>query len=265
MEYLIAPYIYPIMKGDETIGQGFVSDGYFFTAAHVVKDNPMCFVELGGKRIQLSSINPRFIGNKDADKDLNHADVAIYKFGDSDSPLNLNIQTPKPPERYKSCCVQTHFDTSTNTYNKIFTEIDATVVGEEGNYFYCRCKRFLGSSGSPLLWGNQVVGVMHGGIPKDELCAFLKVESFIFETDIVVIYNKMEIINRLFPYGCDRTMAIVILYALHTDVNCMGVNLAEEKINETDYYAVLERLSFNIYELKKFEKDLLVEYCMTLI
>jgi V8-like Glu-specific endopeptidase len=50
----------------------------------------------------------------------------------------------------------------------------AFVVNEKvGNYFYCDCKRLEGSSGSPLLKDNNVVGIMHGG-NDNGLCAFLK-------------------------------------------------------------------------------------------
>ena len=52
----------------------------------------------------------------------------------------------------------------------------AVVVKEEiGNYFYCDCNRLKGSSGSPLLKDDNVVGIMHGG-NDNGLCAFLKSE-----------------------------------------------------------------------------------------
>ena len=116
MKYLIAPYIYPIMVDDETVGQGFAADGYLFTAAHVVRDYPECFIELGEMRIQLSSFTPNFIGKGDIDIDSHLTDVAIYKLGDKDSPLHLNIQTPQPPNRFISSCVYTNFDSEKNQY-----------------------------------------------------------------------------------------------------------------------------------------------------
>ena len=42
----------------------------------------------------------------------------------------------------------------------------------QGNYFVCECVRHEGSSGSPLLMDNKVVGIMHGGYGNDE-CVFL--------------------------------------------------------------------------------------------
>lgn len=264
MKYLIAPYIYPIMVDDETVGQGFAADGYFFTAAHVVRDYPKCFIELGEIRVQLSSYTPDYIGKGNVDKDPHLTDVAIYKFGDRDSPLHLNIQKPQPPDRFISSCVHTHFDSEKNLYYKVYTERDATVIGEEGNYFYCRCRRFPSSSGSPLLWGNQVIGIMHGGNPKDGLCAFLKVESFIFNTDINVPYNKIELAKELLHDEIDNITATYILYALHYDLCLINAALLED-LTETGLYRCLDSLPFSIYDLEEYEREALIEYCLTFI
>lgn len=264
MKYLIEPYIYPIMDGDETVGQGFASDGYFITAAHVVRDYPMCFINLGKLKVQLSSIKPLYIGKGDIDKDPNQTDVAIYKLGDRDSSLHLSIKAPLSTETYKSCCVHTKFDSSTNEYHKVYTERDATVIGEEGNYFYCRCRRFPSSSGSPLLWGNQVVGIMHGGDPDDELCAFLKIESFIFNTDIQVPYDKIGLAKELLDGEIELMTAKYILYALHYDLGYINAALLED-MTETGLNMCLDSLPFNIYELKEYEKEALIEYCQSLV
>ena len=143
---------------------------------------------------------------------------------------------------------------------------NALVLGEEeGNYFYCKCKRFGGSSGSPLLWENQVVGIMHGGEGKYLYCAFLKIESFIHFTGIEVQYDKSEIVDKLLPSGVDRTTAICILYALNIDITIMGIDLSEEGIYETGYYTVLNRLPFKIEELSETEKEVLDEYCTYIV
>ena len=47
-----------------------------------------------------------------------------------------------------------------------------------GNYFVCECVRHEGSSGSPLLNNNDVVGIMHGGYGNDE-CVFLSASAII--------------------------------------------------------------------------------------
>jgi hypothetical protein len=47
---------------------------------------------------------------------------------------------------------------------------------EEGYYLYCNCERFEGSSGSPLLKDDRVVGIMQGGNGFG-FCAFLKTKA----------------------------------------------------------------------------------------
>ena len=50
MKYLVEPYIYPIIDDNICVGQGFVADGYFITAAHVIKEYPECYVMSGGNK-----------------------------------------------------------------------------------------------------------------------------------------------------------------------------------------------------------------------
>lgn len=275
MRYTIAPYIYPIMVGNDCVGQGFVADGFFITAAHVVKDNPNCYIKIGDHKVMLCNykyqygrkvIDAYYIGKGDTYKDPKQIDVALYKFSSSNSSLHLNLHKPKVGEILNSCCVVPAFDTTTYIYHNEFSEENAMVLkAEEGNYFYCECERFCGSCGSPLLWENQVVGIMHGGDDNGLICAFLKIESFIFDIDITVEYDKSEIIRKLLPCGADRTTAIIILYALNIDITIMGIDLVEEGIYETGYYAVLDKLPFKIDELSKVEREVLDEYCTCVV
>lgn len=59
-------YIFPIFSGGTIVGQGFLADGYFITAAHVVKDFPSSFTIIKGKRFGFSNFypdkHPIFIG-----------------------------------------------------------------------------------------------------------------------------------------------------------------------------------------------------------
>lgn len=45
----------------------------------------------------------------------------------------------------------------------------------------------------------------------------------------------------------------------------MGIDLAEEGIYETGYYAIIDRLPFKIHELTQEEREILNEYCSDLI
>lgn len=166
--------IFPIYSGGTIVGQGFVADGYFITAAHVVKDFPDCFAVLIGKRFELSKEEPAFIGEGDINDDPQMMDVVLYPFDKIDSPLHLFDYVPKKGENFDSYCM--HEVTEVNSLNPHFKLTMAVAVStgdDEGNYFYCRCKRYGGSSGSPLLKGNEVVGIMHGG-DNNGLSAFLK-------------------------------------------------------------------------------------------
>lgn len=271
MKYLIKDYIHPIMDGNDCVGQGFEADGYFITAAHVVKDNPNCYVMIGEHKIPLcnykfhygrKTLDASFIGKGDTYKDKDQIDIVMYEFGSSDSPLHFNIHTPTMGEVFSSHCVNPVYDSGTNKYYNEYSVEKALVLGEEdGNYFYCKCKRFEGSSGSPLLWKNQVVGIMHGGESKYLYCAFLKIESFIFQTNIEVKYDKTEILEKLLPNGADRITAIAILYAMHVDMGLMGIDLIEEGLYETNYTIIMDRLKFDVYNLSEEEKNVLFEYC----
>lgn len=271
MKYLIEDYIHPIMDGSDCVGQGFEADGYFVTAAHVVKDNPNCYVMIGGHKVPLcnykfhfgrKTLDAYYVGKGDTYKDKGQMDVIMYNFGTSDSPLHFNIHTPTMGEVFSSYCVNPVFDPATNKYSNKYSIEKALVLGEEeGNYFYCKCKRFEGSSGSPLLWENQVVGIMHGGESKFLYCAFLKIDSFILQTNIGVKYDKTEVIKKLLPNGADRIMAIAILYAMNVDMGLMGIDLVEEGLYETNYYSIINRLPFDVNEITEEEKKVLFEYC----
>lgn len=249
------------MDENDNVGQGFFADGLFITAAHVVKDSPRCYIKIDGEIIRLSEIDPLLIGEGDVDSDPYQIDAAIYKI---DAPINiLHLSTHKPQvsDLLKSYCVYPKFEWG--RYTNILSVENALLLegeSEEGNYFYCRCKRFPSSSGSPVLKGNDVVGIMHGGDKDKELCAFLRIDSILFPNTNRYI-NPQKVIERLLPHGIDRTMAITILYALNFDLCLIGINLAEEGIFETGYYAVLDRLPFNPHELTSKEKDILSEYC----
>ena len=78
MNDLIESCIFPIMEGQDGVGQGFIADGYFITAAHVIINYPRCFVRYRDRDILLSKETPLYIGTGDIEKDFMMEDVAIY-------------------------------------------------------------------------------------------------------------------------------------------------------------------------------------------
>lgn len=172
----LSQYIFPIYSGGTIVGQGFVADGYFITAAHVVQDFPGCFAVLNEKRFDMAKKEAAFIGDGDIDHDPLVIDAALFPFDSIDSPLHLSNYAPHKGDTLENYCVHEVMDVSSLNPHFNLTMEPAVINGdEEGNYFYCHCKRFKGSSGSPLLKGNEVVGIMYGG-NDNGLCAFLKVD-----------------------------------------------------------------------------------------
>lgn len=222
-------YIYPIYSGGTIVGQGFIADGYFITAAHVVKDFPSCFTRINGKRFELSDIlihtsffnksdaydkiikedfyhNPLskleyiFIGIGNIYHDSSMMDIAMYPCNDIESPLRLSQHIPLKGDQLISYCMHEEMDFSQlNPPCKLKT-VPALALGqEEGNYFYCDCEQFAGSSGSPLLEGNEVVGIMHGGNDKG-LCAFLKVQvvrNIISQMELSLDFDSCDLDNAI--------------------------------------------------------------------
>lgn len=180
MNYLIESCIFPIIDGQDCVGQGFVADDFFITAAHVVKNYPNCFVEINGSRVKLCDVTPIYIGKGDIDKDSKAEDVAIYAFDNIHSFLHLSARTLSKSDYIRSVCIAVNHESANNQYYRDLYILEATLLDQtEGNYFYCKCARYEGSSGSPLIVGNEVVGIMHGG-DSNGLCAFLKPISFMY-------------------------------------------------------------------------------------
>ena len=170
---MVKDYIFPIFDNGLIIGQCFLADGYIITAAHVIRDWRTCFANVFGEKIVFSEKEPSYLGGGDIDREENMVDVAIYKFKKI-SPLHLSVYIPNKGELLDSCCIQEMVDYRNLGPQLVMKKVIALSNGlKGGNYFYCDCSQFGGSSGSPILIGNLVVGVMHGGNDKG-LCAFLK-------------------------------------------------------------------------------------------
>ena len=163
-------FVFPIYNGETIIGQGFVADNFFITAAHLIQYYPLCYAFLNGKRFELSREKPVFIGEGDICHDPTMMDVIMYHCYEIDSPWHISdfiVQKGDELVMYnKTIC-------NTNSFVKTVSET-AYVTGEEdGNYFYCNIKYISGRNGSPLLRGDKVVGMLHGG-NNECTCSFLK-------------------------------------------------------------------------------------------
>lgn len=179
MKYLIEQCIFPIMNGDECIGQGFIADGYFITAAHIIKDCPKYFVKIGGITYKPIEFTPVFQGERDIWNDETQHDVIMYKFNKVPSPLHLSARRVTSEDILRSYCMFIRYDDKSNLYYNELS-VEEVILKNQGteNYLWCEANRFEGSSGSPLLIDNEVVGIMHSG-NNNGVCTFLKVRSFI--------------------------------------------------------------------------------------
>ena len=172
--------IYAIMCGQVQVGYGFIANGFFLTAAHVITDYKPCIVYIEGLKIELSNMVPEFVGIGKNNGPISYIDLAFYKIDKVKGGLCITDYIPRKNEMLESLCLR---DVSTPGSKDPIYELDvvpAYSLGEaEGNYFHCKCNRDEGSSGSPLLKDNHVIGIMHGGrMVKD-----LIVEGFLSEEE----------------------------------------------------------------------------------
>lgn len=228
-------YIFPIYSGGTIIGQGFVADSYFITAAHVVKDFPSCFTRINGKRFELSDAfissslfdeggvyknirkvsfykNPLsileyiYIGIGNIYYDSSIMDIVMYPCNVIDSPLHLSEHIPQKGEQLISYCMHEGVDLNQLNPPCILKTVPAIALGqEEGYYFFCDCKQYGGSSGSPLLKGNEVIGIMHGG-NDNGLCAFLKiseVRNIISQMELSLDFDSSDLDNAIECKECN--------------------------------------------------------------
>lgn len=184
----LSDYILPIYSGKTIIAQCFIADGYLITAAHIIKDFPSCFVVVNGIKRELAKEEPAYIGEGDVYHNSQMIDIALFNCKDVDSPLFITTYSPSNGDYFDSFCVTedlTLFIDLSMNFNKLDKVVAFSDGDVDGNYFFCRANRHKGCSGSPLLKGNAVTGIMHGG-NNNGYCAFLKSEI------VLSIISKLE-------------------------------------------------------------------------
>lgn len=90
--YLTWSNIYPIFGENRTIiGQGFVADGLFITAAHILKVYVAPYILVNGRTYALSKEPPLFVSFfEDSNVPEDSYDLAVYNFKGVESPLTLS-------------------------------------------------------------------------------------------------------------------------------------------------------------------------------
>ena len=149
-------------------GTGVLVGNLFITAGHVVVGSAEPFIVISGVSYYLTANNRIFIDDNPS-KSCEGFDLAIYRLDCTESPLVLANDVPKKATNLVS--LSRHIvvtRTSSGIFglhqDRVLERINGKVTGYFENYFECKMEGELckGRSGSPLLIGNKVVGILYG-------------------------------------------------------------------------------------------------------
>ena len=146
--------VIPIHTSNFEEGCGFFIGHYFLTSGHVIANSENPHILVNQNRINL--VNPIFF--EDNKLDPRGYDLAIFDVKEVYGTLELFIGEVEPGEIFKSL-----------SYKELgikYVECDIEVNDyKEGHYFgvYSNINLKEGCSGSPILSGNKVVGMMTAG------------------------------------------------------------------------------------------------------
>lgn len=190
MKKTIENYVFPVCcgtKDGESDGCGVLVGDLFVTAGHVIEHAVVACVYIDHVDYELRKEDAVYYSFDDNDSlDTKASDVAVFKLeGVTPSPLALAENSPSIDDDMTSVSYLHYgkknpnatsvFDTTIEVYEKLVC--NAKVTKLSNNFFVCNMEVQLkpGSSGSPVLDGNKVVGILHGG--KDNQCVFQSTES----------------------------------------------------------------------------------------
>lgn len=152
----IIDFILPVLNTNYVEGCGFLIKDYFITSGHIIKNAENPSIKFLGKKINL--YNPLFYDYNE--KDSNEYDLAVFSIPGAISELELYDGKIENGMRLQSI--------SFRKLGEETVKCGVTVANDifnEGNYFGALTSKNLkeGSSGSPVIIGNKVVGIMTRG------------------------------------------------------------------------------------------------------
>lgn len=161
-------YIVPIFNLDNTEGIGFFVGNYFVTAGHVVlTGSPFIFFK--GKQYWLEKEKALLLKTLESESTFeNGLDIAVFYIEAIDSPLEFsNIPVSVGTELTSRCSFRHYSEEFGEAWS--IERIPGRVSHEMGNFFKCDLSRTLheGSSGSPILLDDKVIGILCGNFPED--------------------------------------------------------------------------------------------------
>lgn len=164
----IDKYIVPIFNANNTDGIGFFVGHYFFTCGHVVAAGcPFFFIN--GKKYLLEKEKALFLSTLDSESTFeNGLDIAVFPIDSVNSPLEFADKPVEIGAELTSLCA---FRRYSEEYGEAWSveRIPGRVTHEMGNFFKCDLSWALheGSSGSPILLDDKVIGLLCGNFRED--------------------------------------------------------------------------------------------------
>lgn len=161
-------YIVPVFNVDNTDGIGFFVGHYFFTSGHVVASGtPFFFID--GKKYLLEKGKALFLKTLDGESTFETGlDIAVFPIDSVNSSLEFANNLVEVGATLTSLCAFRHYSEEFGEAWSI-ERIPGRVSHEMGNFFKCDLSRTLheGSSGSPILLDDKVIGILCGNFPED--------------------------------------------------------------------------------------------------
>lgn len=170
-------------------GVGFFVGNYLITAGHVVDEKKDMFIHFDGRKYTLNAKDAIVFESWTDDMPWYDGDVSVFKFEGINSPLRLAQELPTQtsnlvcesfiPKVVNQAPINPH---GTDIFSKPISSMymepvasTAKIVNTEyeNNLFICEMSPILykGASGSPLMDGNTVYGLLYAG--ADKYCGFV--------------------------------------------------------------------------------------------
>ena len=190
----ISDYVIPVNDGN-----GIIIGDIFITAGHVADGYSYISFTIGDDFYHFSPTDAiLFLQYTERTADGLFDDIAIYRLNKRYNDLSFDTSLPdigsvlqsisikhRSAERGNITSSQRIFDKLPIESHELITT-KATVCDIKGNFIFCNMEVALekGCSGSPLLYNNRVIGILHGGLEDDnnvpdrgKLCAFQSIGS----------------------------------------------------------------------------------------
>ena len=190
-------YILFIDGGLSNDGVGFFIGNTFITAGHVINDNIIHTINVNRRKFELKKSDAIYLNCAEYDNvSPDIPDLAIFEFKNINSPLILANDSPIVGQCLEFISKRRVVENNeVNGIPSIFTQSESIkthsckgeVVAHDADYWECHTDKILrkGDSGSPVMKGNFVYGILVGGKPGTPKCAFISAERI-----LKIIENK---------------------------------------------------------------------------